>query len=112
MSPGELLGSDRKEGQAVAWAHPREVSAGDIRAQREWTSCPRLTPLGPSRRKMPQQWLLRDNVRIRHHFQSDLLVILAVFNIQLFFWGFLFPIQHLEEPIKLGTRRICRVSSN
>lgn len=37
-------------------------------------------------------------------FQTKLLVILAVFNVQLVFFscGFLFPIKHLEELIKLG----------
>lgn len=45
-----------------------------------------------------------ENVRMWTGFQNKLLVILAVFNVQLFFFscGFLFPIKHLEEFIKLG----------
>lgn len=48
-------------------------------------------------------------------FQNKLLVILAVFNVQLFFscGFFLFPFQHLEELIKLGNdTKVERVSSN
>lgn len=48
-------------------------------------------------------------------FQNKLLVILAVFNVQLFFPVvlFLFPFQHLEELIKSGDdTKVGRVSSN
>lgn len=51
-------------------------------------------------------------------FQNKLLVILAVFNVQLFCLfsppcDFLFLIQHLEELIKLGDDvKVERVSSN
>lgn len=58
-------------------------------------------------------------VRMWPGFQNKLLVILTVFNVQLFFLfsfspcGFLFLIQHLEELIKLGDdAKVERVSSN